>query len=193
MSKNCTIETCAKPLYAKGMCGMHYQRNRKFGSPDGGIGAHHAPAEERFWRFVDVGEPQECWLWVGKFGGTYGQFQPGGKGSPHVGAHRFSFEMAYGSSPKVVMHKCDQPRCVNPAHLEAGDYKTNTADMIAKGRRGNPKALGNRNFNTKLNPNDVRAIRQRQGESAGSVGRDFGVDHGTILAIWRGITWTHID
>lgn len=65
-------------------------------------------------------------------------------------------------------------------------------DMAAKGRRGEPKAIGDRNFNTKLTPESVRAIRQRQGETAGSLGRDFGVDHKAILAIWRGITWKHV-
>lgn len=193
MPKSCSIEDCQRNYYAKGMCEMHYQRNRKFGSPFGGVGGHHAPPEERFWRFVTQGEPHECWLWRGKTGGKYGLFQPGGKGSPSVGAHRFSYQMANGKTPKVVMHSCDTPLCVNPAHLEAGDYKANTADMIAKGRRGNPKAIGDRNYNTKLTPDSVRLIRQRKGESANSVGRDFGVGHKTILAIWRGITWTHID
>lgn len=191
---SCSIEGCAKKYYAKSFCEMHYQRNKKFRSPFGGIGAHHAPPEERFWRHVTKVGRNECWLWHGKKGAGYGQFQPGGKGSNTVGAHRYSYHLANGGDlPRVVMHECDNPLCVNPAHLKAGDYAANTADMIAKGRRGNPKALGERNFNTKLTPDDVRAIRQRQGESAASVGRAFGIDHKAVLAIWRGITWKHIE
>lgn len=189
----CAVDGCETTINARGLCYKHYQRWQKYGDPLGGT-QNHAPPEVRFWRFVKRGSADECWLWTGKVGGRYGLFQAGGMGSVSTGAHRFSYQMANGGElPRVVMHKCDTPRCVNPAHLRAGDYKANTADMIAKGRRGSPKALGPRNYNTKLTPDDVRAIRQRQGESAGSVGRDFGVDHGTILAIWRGFTWTHIE
>ena len=98
-----------------------------------------------------------------------------------------------GEIPPVVMHTCDNPPCVNPAHLEGGTHKQNTADMLAKGRNSTIRPLGADNHNTKLTPNDVRAIRLRQGQSAGSVARDYGVNHGSILAIWRGITWKHIE
>lgn len=192
MRPTCSVEGCETTINARALCYKHYQRFMKYGSPLGGS-RNHAPPEERFWRFVEQGQPHECWIWNGHTGGEYGLFQPGGKGSPHIGAHRFAYSMAHGVMPEVVLHTCDTPRCVNPAHLRGGTYADNTADMIAKGRRGNPRALGDKNYNTKLSPDDVRAIRQRKGESAGSVGRDFGVNHKAILAIWRGITWTHID
>ena len=101
--------------------------------------------------------------------------------------------MANGFMPEVVMHVCDNPSCVRPDHLKAGTYKENTADMFAKGRfRPGGARKGTKNHNAKLTPDDVRKIRKRQDESAGSVGRDFNVGHKTILAIWRGITWKHI-
>ncbi len=171
---------------------MHWMRVRAHGTTDGGP-TTHAPPQVRFWRYVEKRGPDECWLWTGKTEKNgYGRFQVGGRGSPHLGAHRYSFELATGETPPVVMHKCDNPTCVNPSHLRAGTHKSNTADMIAKGRMKPGRALGANNFNTKLDADKVRAIRLRQGESAGSVGRDFGVNHGTILAIWRGITWKHI-
>lgn len=194
MSRCCSVSGCERKYYAKGWCEMHYQRVEKYGTPDGGV-RNHAPPEIRFWRYVDKRGPDECWPWTGKTEKNgYGRFQIGGKGSPQLGAHRVSFQLNNGGEmPLVVMHKCDNPPCVNPAHLEAGTHKENTADMIAKGRKRISRALGDNNFNTKLTPDDVRAIRLRQGESANSVGRSFGVDHKAILAIWRGITWTHID
>ena len=192
MDKFCCLKDCDRKLYAKGFCEMHYQRLQKHGSPVDNSRSH-APPEVRFWRRVEKAGPDDCWLWMGSATkNNYGRFQIGGKGSPYVGTHRYSFEMATGEKPEVVMHKCDNPRCVNPAHLRAGTHKENTADMIAKGRHKRKGPIGSSNFNTKLTPADVCAIRLRQGESANSVGRDFGVGHKTILAIWRGITWTHV-
>ena len=192
MSRSCSVEGCLRKYYARDLCEMHLQRLRKHGHTDGGPTTHAAP-EIRFWRYVAKAGPDDCWLWTGKTEKNgYGRFQVGGKGSSHLGAHRYSLQLATGEIPPVVMHKCDNPPCVNPDHLMAGDHKANTADMIAKGRRHLAKAIGAKNFNTKLTPDNVRAIRLRQGASAGSVGREFSVDHGTILAIWRGITWTHI-
>lgn len=192
MDKVCCLKECDRRLYAKGFCEMHYQRLKKHGSPIDNDRSH-APPEVRFWRKVEKFGPEGCWIYRGSHTKNgYGRFQIGGKGSQYVGAHRYSYELATGERPEVVMHTCDNPFCVNPAHLRAGTYAENTADMYAKGRAKPGRALGNRNYNTKLTPEDVRAIRQRQGESANSVGRDFGVDHKAILAIWRGITWTHI-
>lgn len=51
-----------------------------------------------------------------------------------MGYHRVVFLQAYGYLPRVVMHTCDNPRCINPLHLKAGNHKTNSRDMVAKGR-----------------------------------------------------------
>jgi hypothetical protein len=59
-----------------------------------------------------------CWLWTGYLNvvNGYGQF-----GTVTTGAHRFSFELAYGAVPANmdVHHTCHVRRCVNPMHLEA--------------------------------------------------------------------------
>lgn len=75
-----------------------------------------------------------CWIWQGSF------FQSGyGRFFSHqiaYRAHRVAFIIAYGTIPedKIICHKCDNPRCVNPEHLWAGSSKENTRDMIEKGR-----------------------------------------------------------
>lgn len=62
----------------------------------------------------------------------------------HIKAHRVSFEMRYGpiSDGLIVRHKCDNPNCVNPNHLEIGTQMDNMLDASSRGRL-NPKSLLN--------------------------------------------------
>ncbi len=100
--------------------------------------------EADFWLRVSLGKfstPDVCWEWTGqrmqrRAGGfRYGIF------SPYTGlrvlAHRFSFELAYGSfdNDLHVLHKCDNPSCVRPDHLFLGTPHDNLLDAYKKGRR----------------------------------------------------------
>ena len=51
---------------------------------------------------------------------------------PSYRAHRFSFLLATGEEPEVVAHKCNNPNCVRPSHLEAGDSLTNMLDFVKR-------------------------------------------------------------
>lgn len=193
MQRVCSVENCEKKYYARGFCNMHYQRASKYGDPS--AGQNHAPLEERFWRYVDKRGPDECWPWLAKCERNgYGRIQIGGKGSAQTGAHRLSFKIANGSEPQVVMHTCDNRICVNPAHLRAGTYKENMADMHRKGRTKPGRRLGEDHRRAKLTEDDVRAIRANEGngQSAASVGRNYGVSHRAITAIWKRENWRHI-
>lgn len=92
---------------------------------------------DRFWAKVDRGEPGECWEWSG-----YCNDEAGGHGAFRVSrakvdkSHRFSWELHNGPIPvgMCVLHRCDNPPCVNPHHLFLGTQRDNIADMVAKGR-----------------------------------------------------------
>jgi hypothetical protein len=94
------------------------------------------PIPERFWPKVDKRGPDECWPWKScRRPNGYGSISvPGGA---TLSAHRLSWELANGRPvPEglVVMHACDNPGCVNPAHLSVGTFSDNARDSAAKGR-----------------------------------------------------------
>jgi hypothetical protein len=106
-------------------------------------GHHYVPTvDERFWSKVQKSEdPAACWLWVGtRYPNGYGQFWTG---QHKIGAHRFSYELAHGPITERlwVCHSCDNPPCVNPAHLSLGSQLENMQDKVRKGRA----ATGERN------------------------------------------------
>lgn len=136
----CCIKGCEKKVLALGMCVNHWRMNRKYGSP---VAARPLSArmrglsvEVRFSHQVE--KTDGCWNWIScvdKDG--YGRFRGAVAGKTYNHAHRFSFAFHTGqilASRDVVMHKCDNPKCVNPDHLTVGTYADNTKDMISKKR-----------------------------------------------------------
>lgn len=87
----------------------------------------------------------------------------------------------------MVMHSCDNPRCINPEHLSLGTNADNLADMARKGRA----ARGSRHGVAKLTEKEVLGIRElfREGRSKLSLAREFGVSHHAIRDIISGKTW----
>jgi hypothetical protein len=138
----------------------------------------------------------ECWPWRGRRNAlgygqldvTFGPFQ-----DRPVPAHRISLSLALGRPIAPGMeacHTCDNPPCVNPAHLFEGTGQENRDDMVRKGRQ----AHGSRTGSAKLTDEQVRAIRVRvaSGEARSTVAKDFGIHQSNVSYIASGKTWRQV-
>lgn len=98
------------------------------------------PLVDIFWRDVEVAD--KCWIWRGRTHRGYGKLSytpASGERKKDMFAHRASWLLHYGELPlgKCVLHKCDNPSCVNPIHLFLGTHDDNMKDMAVKGRGNN--------------------------------------------------------
>lgn len=155
--------------------------------------------EERFWEKVDKspGDPvyaeKGCWKWTaGKLGRGYGAFWTMGTMKC---AHRVAYELANGAilDGADILHSCDHPACVNPAHLREGTHEENMKDMANKGRAS--RLPGQENGSAVLTESHVLAIHRlhqigylTQSQMASLVG----TTQPNVSLIVNGIAWPHI-
>ena len=178
--------------------------------------------DNRFWALVKTDlAPGKCWLWQGVKVGGYGRVHR--KGKLHM-AHRYIYEAEVGPVPDGmnVLHHCDIPTCVRPAHLWLGTHKENMEDMAAKGRA--PRKFGDQHWthqhpekvprgetwhkpgrlrnhvkgeqvaNSILTEDKVREIRSRYGNGGlqTEIAKDLGVSQATVSRVLRGNSWAHV-
>lgn len=140
-----------------------------------------------------------CWLWAGAPGsGGYGIATIAGLA---LRAHRLSWVLHKGEIPDAlkVLHRCDTPACVNPAHLFLGTQLDNIADMVAKGRQRGVQRFGSASPVSVLTEHSVWIIRNLI--DIGIVGittqREiaslWGVSPMTISRIANRQTWPHVS
>jgi len=140
----------------------------------------------RFWDKVDRQSEEACWKWQAYTDRDgYGRFSLNGKKER---AHRVAARLD-GRDPtgKVVRHTCDNPSCVNPAHLEVGTQRDNMRDKVQRGRQ----ARGARNGRSHLSREEVVAIRN-DSRPAKEVAERFGTTASNIREIRSGRSWRHV-
>lgn len=111
--------------------------------------------------------------------------------------HRLVYMLANNLTPQdikglLVRHKCDNPGCVNPKHLELGTYQDNYDDMLQRGRTNYTGRLaGTKNNNAKLTEELVIAIRQefKVSPDAKKLAAKYGVGKTNIYLIINKLTW----
>lgn len=151
--------------------------------------------ESRFWpKVMKPLQWDACWPWTGAKRGDrqgYGNFKI--KSYVAARAHRVSYALYYGQSPgsMLVCHKCDNPVCVNPAHLFLGTVQDNSDDMVRKGRSPRRDQKGEKNAAAKLTSDDVAAIRRliAAGHTNIAIAERYSVTHSLISRIRRGRAW----
>ena len=146
-----------------------------------------------FWNKVN--KTEGCWLWTGATNGrSYGLFKMP-KTRNNITAHRMSYTLQNGpiTSEQWVLHKCDNPLCVNPDHLFLGDASANVADMDAKGRRVNADNSREKNGRAVLDTDKVRLARLLHGKfSLAAMTKIFGVSKSQIHRIVTAQQWATV-
>jgi hypothetical protein len=112
----------------------------------------------------------------------------------NIGVHRLSWILANGAIPDgmSVLHRCDNPPCVNPEHLFLGTQRDNNLDMRAKGREGRFDRKGEANGHAKLTLSQAREIRARYasgGISQEALGRNYGIPQAHVSRIVLNRAW----
>ena len=172
-------------------CGVAFEsrnRSRRYCSFSCGK-THYWSQRDRvadFWALVDKTAPNGCWLFPrGLDKDGYGHFKV--RGRQRI-AHRLSWEFTKGPIPPglMVLHRCDNPPCVNPEHLFLGTARDNMADCLSKGRR----RIAERHPKARLSPADVLEIRALyHSVGCAELARRFGVSEGAISGAASGRNW----
>lgn len=140
-------------------------------------------------------DSSDCWEWIAcKDKNGYGKFAARGDGRKMVmPAHRYIYLLIHGMGKKhlIICHTCDNPSCVNPAHLFAGTHKDNSDDKIAKGRYVHAPQGGALNGNARLTVEQVAEIRTLIAEKKNNkqIAAIYGVTHQLISRIRLGKSW----
>lgn len=150
------------------------------------------PVVDRFWARVDkTSSPSGCWVWTGCHNMKgYGVFSSFGNFSSGVMCHRISWTLVKGEIENglCVLHRCDNPSCVNPDHLFLGTKLDNNKDAVDKLRH----QFGQYHYNSKFSHELVLKLREYHkttGVGYRQLARRFNVSTSTMRDLLSGKTY----
>ena len=148
--------------------------------------------EKKLWEHVRKAEQETCWPWLGRrVPQGYGVLRWGPK---NARATRVIWNLLHGPIPDgmVIRHKCDNPPCCNPGHLELGTPADNNRDRMLRGRSNPTKGVAH--HNSKLTEGAVRHIRENPDAlTQTALAVRFGVPQPTNSEARNGNQWAHIN
>lgn|SRR6266850_556922 len=138
-----------------------------------------------------------CWLWQGfveKSG--YPRISIGLRHGRNLRANRVAWQLKYGKIPegKLVLHSCDNKRCVRPSHLFLGTHQDNMDDMVKKGRSLKMDETFARRFPCKLSVEKAKEIRtlHSTGVQQKTLAEKFSVSRALVCAIVHNKVWQEV-
>lgn len=191
----CSANGCDNKPIARGLCPGHYSRLQSGRPVDDQPLRRYVVTDdlaERLRTYAPAGEAEDCWPWTGSLNKGYGVVTVAG--SKVRIAHDVAWEVHHGRSlPKgmVIRHSCDNPRCVNPAHLLLGTHGDNNRDKSARDRNG----YNGRGFKH-LTPTEVRRIRalhENEGVSMSEIARRFNRSRSTIIRVIQRKVFNNVE
>lgn len=147
------------------------------------------------WHRVKKRGPNACWPWLGKLNNSgYGTFSSGGLSR---GAHVWAFALALGEPKNCVLHRCDNRRCCNPAHLFEGSMSDNSRDAWKKGRNfyqkkpdARPRGEAHANaVRTKAQVEKIRELYATGKYRQVDLAKKFRTSQAGISQIIRNVAW----
>lgn len=192
--RQCTVPGCSNAHYAKDLCGKHYQRLCKHGSPTDGKYDRAADGEpQEFYRDVVLQyEGDECLIWPYGRSKGYGQMSVDGK---PVIVSRLVCQEENGPPPTPkhqAAHSCGKGNlgCVARKHLRWATHTENMEDKLLHGTQ----RRGEMNHYAKLTDEQAREILSLRGEVPKAVlARRFGVSPTAVSLIHRGQRWSWLQ
>jgi hypothetical protein len=155
---------------------------------------------ERFTSKIEVDNNSGCWNWTAcKDDHGYGRINTRSSGKyVYWKAHRYAWTMVNGEIPKgmIILHKCDNPPCVNPDHLRIGTYKDNSQDMVQKGRGKIVHYRGEKHSRARFTNEQVREMRrlyEHEGLSQSEIGRRYNAAPAVARRIVKYETWKDVE
>lgn len=154
--------------------------------------------ERRFWAKARRAA-NGCLEWTGgldkdgygKFQITLPRLEKHKQQQCHMRAHRLAYELTHGpvADGQLVLHSCDNPKCIDPDHLSAGTQLQNRREAVARGR----VPFGERHNRAKLTERQAQEVicQRDAGVAARDIAGRLGIAQVTVYQIGR-LIWKHL-
>lgn len=187
MRKVRTCSLCSGKHYARRFCRKHYDQKRFAGALSLKHNTRGMSITKRLAFYSKPNHATGCIVWTGStVARGYGNIRIDGTMQR---THRVAYKIYIGDIPDgmSVLHRCDNPPCINPNHLFVGTTQDNSDDMLSKGR--GVFMRGEQHGCAKLTRKTVRQIK-RGTMGQRKIAAKYGISQTHVGRILRGESWT---